>query len=95
MSNLIPADNIDSTSPSIYANFYSLVAADNCGVSTVSSTMLSFSAGELSSFVGNIADNFDPFNSVLTTRQFNFGDLPCPPQSVMVNISRQFWHAFR
>ena len=94
MSSWIPADNTGSTSPSIYANFYSLVVADDCGASKVSSTMLSFSTGELSTVVGNIGDNFDPFNGVLTTRRFDFRDLPCPPQSVMVNICRQFWHAF-
>ena len=94
MSSWTVPDSTGSTSPSIYANFYSLVAADDCGASTVSSTMLSFSTGELSSIVGGIGDNFDPFNSVLTTRQFDFKDLPCPPQSVMVNICRRCWHAF-
>ena len=93
MSSWIAADKIGSTSPSIYANFYNLHAFDNCGFSTLSSTMLSFSDGELSTVLGNIGDNFDPFHNVLTTRRFDFRDLPCPPQSVMVNMCRQLGHA--
>ena len=77
---------MDSTSPSIYANFYSVSAQDNCGGSIISSVMLSFSDGELSTIVGNLGQYSDGPQPRLTTRRFDFRDLPCPPQSVMVRL---------
>lgn len=79
-----------STSPSIYANFYNLTMTDNCGGSMMSPMMLSFSPGELSTIVGNLAmTNDGPITTYLTTQQFDFKDLPCPPQSIMVKTSHQ------
>lgn len=87
------ADNVASTSPSIYANFHSIKAADWCGISgsqaTITETMLAFSPGELSTIAGPI---FDPTGTgdkyFYPTKVFNFADLPCPPQSVMVRLAR-------
>ena len=48
--------------------------------------MLSFSPGELSTIEGRIAilgNGYSGWGSSLT-KQFNFRDLPCPPQSIMV-----------
>ncbi|CAD6588434.1 MAG: hypothetical protein ASARMPREDX12_003327 [Alectoria sarmentosa] len=70
------------TSPSIYANIYGLSASDACGGSIMSPTMLSFSAGELSTIEGFLAYYVGP-GSGQSTKQFDFGDLPCPPQSIM------------
>lgn len=54
--------------------------------------MLSFPPGGLSTIVGNLAmTNDGPITTHLTTQQFNFKDLPCPPQSVMVKIYRQLF----
>lgn len=51
--------------------------------------MLAFSPGELSTIAGPLYDRLHP-----ATSQFNFADLPCPPQSVMViftHSTRQIW----
>lgn len=81
-----------STSPSIYAKFYDLSVMDNCGGSVMPPMMLSFPPGGLSTIVGNLAmTNDGPITTHLTTQQFNFKDLPCPPQSVMVKIYRQLF----
>lgn len=61
----------------MYANFHGINGGDICGTSLLSPIMVSFSAGELSTIGGNSADGY-------TTKQFNFADIPCPPQSVMV-----------
>lgn len=45
--------------------------------------MLTFSPGELSTIVGPLRLQGDHFADI-STRRFNFADLPCPPQSVMV-----------
>ena len=49
--------------------------------------MLSFSPGELSTIEGPISVPAQlKQNMILNEKKpFNFGDLPCPPQSVMVN----------
>ena len=63
---------------------------DNCGISGIWSTMLSFSAGELSTIQAPLGPAGIPLlgtNGVAEpplTRRFDFGDLPCPPQSIMV-----------
>lgn len=54
---------------------------------TLLETMLSFAPGELSTLAGG--QGLEEGNLDLTTRSFNFGDLPCPPQSVMVGSSRK------
>ena len=56
--------------------------------------MLSFSPGELSTIEGLHSDSsFLPEPTGLT-KVFNFTDLPCPPQSVMVSLRLmpQIWH---
>lgn len=49
--------------------------------------MLSFSPGELSTIEGPISVPAQlKHNMILNEKKpFNFGDLPCPPQSVMVD----------
>ena len=49
--------------------------------------MLSFSPGELSTIVGPISVPAQLKHNMILNEQrpFNFGDLPCPPQSVMVD----------
>lgn len=57
--------------------------------------MLSFSPGELSTIEGLHWDSFlPPFPGSGQTKVFDFADLPCPPQSVMVSLrlTLQFWH---
>lgn len=93
----------NSTSPSVYANFHRVEASDWCGQTTMTSTMLSFSPGELSSIEGPFAAyTADPGAPVAAytvvassrTKQFNFRDLPCPPQSIMVNAYGWLWASF-
>lgn len=50
----------------------------------MSSTMLSFFPGELSTIEGPLA-SWGTGNGHLPTKKFDFNDLPCPPQSIMVN----------
>ena len=86
------AKYIGSTSPSVYAYFRGMIVNDNCGGTVMSPTMLSFSKGELSTIDGHLGYvGSDPFRLGQTSKQFDLGDLPCPPQSVMVRIFRQFW----
>ena len=73
-----------STSPSIYANFESIIASDMCGINVISSTMISFSPGELST-IGGRPNVVSP--PVQSTQRFDFRDLPCPPQSIMVSLN--------
>ena len=82
---------MDSTSPSVYALFHSLSMEDECGASRIGSTMLSFSAGELSTIQGPLASvagigtpGPDGTIESPSTQRFDFKDLPCPPQSIMV-----------
>ena len=49
--------------------------------------MIAFAPGELSTIAGPLGEADGDGMSALTSRSFNFNDLPCPPQSVMVNIS--------
>ena len=87
-----------STSPSVYANFRRVEAGDRCGQTTMISTMLSFSPGELSSIEGPLVAYTSRHQlnaqAVSKTKQFNFRDLPCPPQSIMVNTNDQLWVFF-
>lgn len=57
-----------------------------CSNPTLSETMLTFAPGELSTLGGG--EGLAEGNPSLTPKSFNFGDLPCPPQSVMVGLSR-------
>ena len=95
------ADNA-STSPTIYVNFHKItrigdavfvntganenVFVPSCGPPVLSTAMLSFEPGELSTLARGNAPNL-PRN--LTTRPFNIADLPCPPQSVMVSLTTE------
>lgn len=76
------SDGFTFTSPSVYVAFYSLSATDMCGFRgrTVSSTMLAFTPGELSTVQGHLWGGGDQIKS---TKAFNFADLPCPPMPVM------------
>ena len=66
--------------------------------------MLSFSPGELSSIEGPIVAytqnaGYTPIAAYTVggssrTKQFNFRDLPCPPQSIMVNTNDDLWVLF-
>lgn len=75
-----------STSPSIYVGFSTMYAVDRCGAigTLIPYTMLAFAPEELSTIElpawdrGNIPSG--------ATKSFNFADLPCPPQSVMVSV---------
>lgn len=60
-----------STSPSIYAGFTSIGAYDSCGGDVISTTMLSFAPGELSTVVGPCYFG----NIAATTLPFDFVDL--------------------
>ena len=83
----IVAKDTGSTSPSMYAYFHGLTIYDNCGQSIMSPTMLSFSNGELSTIAGHLGYlQTDPFGAGQSSKQFDLGDLPCPPQSVMVKV---------
>ena len=78
----------------MYVNFIGLQAKDDCGpVRTASSmytTMIAFDADELSTIVG---DGYlgDYHYETKRIRPFNFADLPCPPQSVMVYVPHSSW----
>ena len=93
---LLHADDF-STSPSIYANFHDITVevspnevAENVVCSIVPVSMLTFSPGELSTLQGGIHMGVDqvgggPYdNRPLPPQPYNFSDLPCPPQDVMV-----------
>lgn len=87
-----------STSPSIYANFHDVTVevgpvdadAENVVCSIIPVSMLTFSPGELSTLQGGVHSMIDqlglgPYdNRPLPPQPYNFSDLPCPPQSVMV-----------
>ena len=78
-------NDLASTSPSIYVGFSSLYAVDRCGaIGTYNPyTMLAFAPGELSTIEWPVWDRGSiPLEA---TKSFNFADLPCPPQSVMVS----------
>ena len=74
-----------STSPSIYANFHGIQATDQCGGAVISSTMIAFAPGELATIAGPLATAVGDSPSAFKTQTFDFKDLPCPPQSIMVN----------
>ena len=74
-----------STSPSVYANFHGIEATDQCGGVVILSTMIAFAPGELVTIAGPLAIANGGGPSAWSTKSFNFKDLPCPPQSVMVN----------
>ena len=78
-----------STSPSACVGFSNIYAADGCGVLStdgqlISSTIIAFAPGELSTIEipAWIRSSVPPKAAI---RSFNFADLPCPPQSVMVS----------
>ncbi|KAL6714998.1 hypothetical protein ACLMJK_007258 [Lecanora helva] len=75
------------TSPSIYANFHSIRAADGCGPigseALISETMLAFAPGELSTIAGPLYNPVGTSYTTYSTKVLDLGDLPCPPQSVM------------
>ena len=75
-----------STSPSVYVGFSAMYAVDRCGpIGTyIPYTMLAFAPGELSTIEWPVWDrgSIPPG----ATKSFNFADLPCPPQNVMVSL---------
>lgn len=81
---LVEAINADitSTSPYIYAKFHDISASGACGITSVPQVILSFTSGELSTYVGS-PQSYTPGGSVAP---FDPADLPCPPQSVMVKM---------
>ena len=69
-----------STSPSVYAAFSNIGAYDSCGGEVISTTLLSFAPGELSTVVGpRYFGNF-----AATTLPFNFADLVSRQQSTLL-----------
>ena len=76
------SDGFTFTSPSIYVAFYSLSATDMCGFrgNNITSTMLAFAPGELSTVQGHM---WDGGVQQQKTKVFDFADLPCPPSDVM------------
>ena len=82
-----------STSPSIYVNFHEASIMEVEGAAVCASfpvPLLTFSPGELSTIEGLHWDSsLPPFTPGLT-KVFNFNDLPCPPQSVMVSLTITF-----
>ena len=82
---------MSSTSPSIYVNFYSLSATDDCGYvggkqEIIESTILAFEPGELSTVAGPLVSFVNGKDKA--TSVYDFADLPCPPTSVMVSQPR-------
>ena len=86
------ANSAPSTSPSIYANFHALTAADECGNvgsrGIIAQTLLAFAPGELSTIAGPLYDPVGTLYTKYSTRAFDFADFPCPPQSVMVSCAQ-------
>ena len=81
------ADSV-STSPSIYVNFHEVSMQEIFGGVVCASfpvSMLTFLPGELSTIEGAHLDSY--FGAPGTTKPFNFNDLPCPPQSLMVGLT--------
>ena len=76
------SDGFTFTSPSVYVAFYSLSATDMCGFrgNNISSTMLAFAPGELSTVQGHLWGGGVQDQK---TKVFDFADLPCPPYDVM------------
>lgn len=94
-SKTYPLDELtdyDRTSPSIYADFYSLTAADSCGPlgggpdGVIKSTLIAFAPGELSTFGGPLNEWLHGMQPGLTSYilPYDFADLPCPPYKRMV-----------
>lgn len=81
------ADSV-STSPSIYVNFHEVSMQEILGAAVCASfpvSMLTFSPGELSTIEGAHWNSY--METPGTTKAFNFNDLPCPPQSLMVGLT--------
>lgn len=86
-----------STSPSVYVNFHSLRATDDCGPrgsqTVVTSTMIAFAPGELSTMATALAamvmipggGTSNYVISLASASPYNFDDLPCPPMAKMVS----------
>lgn len=76
------SDGFTFTSPSVYVAFYSLSATDMCGFrgNNITSTMLAFAPGELSTVQGHL---WGGGVQQQKTKVFDFADLPCPPFDVM------------
>lgn len=76
------SDGFTFTSPSVYVAFYSLSATDMCGFrgNNITSTMLAFAPGELSTVQGHL---WGGGVQEQKTKVFDFADLPCPPFEVM------------
>lgn len=72
-----------------------MTAEDRCGSDVIASTMLTLSPGELSTIIGGpavfpAAWKGNGIGVSATTKPFDFRDLPCPPQSVMVDDPPKF-----
>ena len=83
---------LNRTSPSIYVDFYSLSATDSCGAvgggsnGVVTSTLIAFAPGELSTFAAPLNEWLHGMQPGLESSivPYNFADLPCPPYETMV-----------
>lgn len=87
--NLINMLTSSSTSPSVCVGFSNIYAADVCGALSTDGemipyTIIAFAPEELSTIETPAwVRASDPPKAVI--KPFNFADLPCPPQSVMVS----------
>ena len=85
--NIVTQDGQTFTSPSVYVAFYNLSATDRCGhlgrTNVVSSTLLAFRPGELSTYAEPLKSVINLGGNVESSSSYNFEDLPCPPMSVM------------
>ena len=84
----------------MYLNFHSMKAVDDCGAlgwkAVVTHTMLTFSSGESSTIAGPLYNPIGSLYATYSTKAFDFVDLPCPPQNIMVRfVSSKLEHCER
>ncbi|KAI9810598.1 MAG: hypothetical protein M1827_006160 [Pycnora praestabilis] len=82
--SVVGPDGFTYISPSAYVAFHNVAASNLCGqVGGVhTSITLAFAPGQLSSVWGETLPAGERFLQVISS-SFNFGDLPCPPQSAL------------
>ena len=85
---------LTSTSPSVYAHFYTLAARDECGLKEFTSMMLTMLPEELTSIAYKVTTTSltvikgttrTSYGMSTMSKPFNLRDFPCPPRSVQVS----------